>query len=103
VIEKYAFLAARLIFALYYFSVGILGFVNNNASKDAADAATAFEKALAETGFMNLLLCAACFAGGGALLLRRTAPLGVVILAPLVIIIFFFSHRDYQELHLGHT
>jgi hypothetical protein len=89
-LKKYAFIAARLVFALWYFCVGIIGFVTNNASKDTAHAATAFEKALAETGFMNLLLCAACFAGGGALLFRRTAPLGLVILAPLVIIIFFF-------------
>lgn len=89
-IKKYAFMAARLIFALWYFGVGIIGFVTNNAAKDAAHAATAFEKALAETGFMNLLLCAACFAGGGALLIRRTAPLGLIILTPLVIIIFFF-------------
>ena len=89
-IKKYAFMAARLVFALYYFCVGIIGFVTNNAAKDAANAAIAFEKALAETGFMNLLLCAACFAGGGALLIRRTAPLGLVILMPLVIIIFFF-------------
>jgi hypothetical protein len=90
VIKKYAFTGARLIFALWYFCVGVIGFVTNNATKDAAHSATAFEKALAETGFMNLLLCAACFAGGGALLFRRTAPLGLVILAPLVIIIFFF-------------
>lgn len=102
-IKKYAFVAARLVFALWYFCVGIVGFATNNASKDTAHAATAFEKALAETGFMNLLLCAACFAGGGALLFRRTAPLGLVILAPLVIIIFFFSLRDNQELLLGRT
>jgi hypothetical protein len=89
-LERYIFLAARLIFALWYFGVGIIGFATNNAAKDAAHAGTAFEKALAETGFMNLLLCAACFAGGGALLFRRTAPLGLVILMPLVIIIFFF-------------
>jgi hypothetical protein len=89
-IKKYAFMAARLVFALWYFCVGIIGFVTKNASKDAAHAATAFEKALAETGFMNLLLCAACLVGGGALLFRRTAPLGLVILMPLVIIIFFF-------------
>jgi hypothetical protein len=90
VIKKYAFIAARLVFALWYFCVSIMGFVTNNASKDAEHAATPFEKALAETGFMNLLLCAACFVGGGALLFRRTAPLGLVILMPLVIIIFFF-------------
>jgi hypothetical protein len=90
VIKKYAFIAARLIFALWYFCVGVIGFVTNNAAKDAAHATTSFEKALAETGFMNLLLCTACFAGGGALLFRRTAPFGLVILAPLVTIIFFF-------------
>jgi hypothetical protein len=90
VIKKYVFVAARLAFALWYFGVGVLGFITNNSAKDTAHAATAFEKALAETGFMNLLLCAACVAGGGALLFRRTAPLGLVILAPLVIIIFFF-------------
>jgi hypothetical protein len=89
-VKKYMIEAARLVFALWYFGVGTLGFVTNNASKDVAHATTAFEKALAETGFMNLLLCAACFAGGGALLFRRIAPLGIVILAPLVIIIFFF-------------
>jgi hypothetical protein len=89
-LEKYAFIVTRLVFALWYFCVGVIGFVTNNASKDAAHAATAFEKALAETGFMNLLLCAACLFGGGALLFRRTAPLGLVILMPLVIIFFFF-------------
>ena len=89
-LKRYIFMAFRLIFALWYFGVGTIGFATNNAAKDAANAATAFEKALAETGFMNPLLCAACFAGGGALLFRRTAPLGVVILMPLVIIIFFF-------------
>lgn len=88
--KKYAFMAIRLIFALWYFGVGLVGFITNDAIKDAANAATPFEKAMAQTGFMNLLLCAACFAGGGALLLRRTAPLGLVILMPLVIIIFFF-------------
>lgn len=55
-LERYIFLAARLIFALWYFGVGIIGFATNNAAKDAANAGTAFEKALAETGFMNLLL-----------------------------------------------
>jgi hypothetical protein len=89
-IKKYAFIVARLLFALWYFCVGAIGFITNNSSKDAAHAATAFERALAETGFMNILLCAACLVGGGALLFRRTAPLGIVILMPLVIIIFFF-------------
>jgi hypothetical protein len=88
--KKYAYIAGRLVFSLWYFCVGIIGFATNNAAKDVTHAATAFERALAETGFMNLLLCAACVAGGGALLFRRTAPLGLVILAPLVIIIFFF-------------
>lgn len=88
--KKYLFIAVRLIFALYYFGVGIVGFITNNAVKDAAQAPTSLERAMAETGFMNLLLCLACFLGGGAMLFRRTTPLGLVILAPLVIIIFFF-------------
>jgi hypothetical protein len=58
--------------------------------KDAVKAATPLEKAMAESLFMNPLLCLACLAGGGAMLFRRTTPLGIVILAPLVIIIFFF-------------
>jgi hypothetical protein len=82
--------AARLIFASWYFGVGVVGFITNDAVRDAAQAPTSFEKAMAETGFMNPLLCLACFVGGGALFVRRTAPLGIVILAPLVIIIFWF-------------
>jgi hypothetical protein len=90
VLKKYLFAAPRLIFALWYFGVGAIGFITNDAVKDAAQASTALEKAMAETGFMNLLLCLACFVGGGAMLFKRTTPLGIVILAPLVIIIFFF-------------
>ena len=60
------------------------------ASTAALVDATAFEAALAQTGFMNPLLCLGCFLGGGALLFRRTAPLGIALLAPLVVIIFCF-------------
>jgi hypothetical protein len=97
-IKQYIATAGRLIFALWYFGVGVLGLVLNDRAKDVANASTAFEKALAQTGFMNLLLCLACFLGGGALLLRRTAPLGIAILAPLVVIIFcfhLFITKDY--------
>ena len=89
-LKKYLSIAARLIFALWYFGVGIVGFVTNDAVKDATHASTSLERAMAETGFMNILLCLACFVGGGAMLFRRTTPLGIVILAPLVIIIFCF-------------
>jgi hypothetical protein len=87
---KYSFIAARLIFALWYFGVGIIGFVTNDPVKDAAMASTPLEKAMAESLFMNPLLCLACLVGGGAMLFRRTTPLGIVILTPLVIIIFCF-------------
>jgi len=87
---KYLSLAVRLIFALWYFGVGIIGFVTNDAMKDAAKAATPLERAMAESLFMNPLLCLACLVGGGAMLFRRTTPLGIVILMPLVIIIFCF-------------
>jgi hypothetical protein len=89
-IRHYICLAARMLFALWYFGVGVIGFITNDAVKDAANAPTALEKAMAETGFMNPLLCAACLFGGGAMFFRRTTPLGIVILAPLVIIIFCF-------------
>jgi hypothetical protein len=39
VLGKYLSLAVRLIFALWYFGVGIIGFVTNDAMKDAAKAA----------------------------------------------------------------
>jgi hypothetical protein len=34
-LKKYAFMMARLVFALWYFCVGVIGFITNNASKDA--------------------------------------------------------------------
>ncbi len=87
---KYLFIAVRLIFALWYFGVGVIGLVTNDSVKDAATASTPLEKAMAESLFLNPLLCLACLVGGGAMLLRRTTPFGIVILAPLVIIIFCF-------------
>jgi hypothetical protein len=89
-IQKLLPTAVRLIFAAYYFGVGVVGSITNDAVKDAANASTSLEKAMAESLFMNPLLCLACLAGGGAMLFRRTAPVGIVILAPLVIIIFCF-------------
>ncbi len=88
--QKYLPVAIRLIFALWYFGVGVIGLITNDAVKDAATAATPLEKAMAESLFMNPLLCLDCLAGGGALLFRRTAPLGIVVLTPLVIVIFCF-------------
>jgi hypothetical protein len=90
VFQKYLSIAVRLIFASWYFGVGVIGFITNDAVKDAAKASTPLEKAMAESLFMNPLLCLACLVGGGAMLFRRTAPLGIVMLAPLVIIIFCF-------------
>ncbi len=89
-LQKYLFIAVRLIFALWYFGVGVIGLITNDAAKDAAMASTSLERGMAESLFMNPLLCLACLAGGGAMLIRRTTPLGIAILAPLVIIIFCF-------------
>ena len=58
-IQKYLFVAVRLIFAFWYFGVGIIGLITNDAVKDAAKAATPLEKAMAESLFMNPLLCPA--------------------------------------------
>lgn len=54
------------------------------------EAAAAFSKALADTGFVNPLMAATFLAGGLCLLFKRTAPLGIVLLAPSVTIVFFF-------------
>lgn len=89
-IEKIAWRAARIIFACWYFGVGVIGFITNNPAKDAAEATTSLERAMAQSLFMNPLLCLCCLVGGGALFFPRTTPLGLVILAPLVIIIFCF-------------
>lgn len=77
--QKYASLASRLIFALYYFGVGVVGLAFGDRAKDIAHAPTAFQRALSETGFMDPLLCLACLIGGGAMFFRRTAPLGIVL------------------------
>lgn len=63
-LERYQLVGARLIFAFCHFGVGVIGFITNDAVKDAAQASTSLAKAMAETGFMNLLLCLACFLGG---------------------------------------
>jgi hypothetical protein len=89
-IEKIVWLALRIIFACWYFGVGVIGLITNDPVKDAAEATTTLEKAMAQSLFMNPLLCLCCLVGGGALFFRRTTPLGIVLLAPLVIIIFFF-------------
>jgi hypothetical protein len=96
--QNYLWLAARLIFAAWYFGVGVLGFILNDRTKDIAQATTGLERAMAESGFLNPLLCLCCTVGGAALFLKRSSPLGLVILAPLVIIIFCFHMmitKDY--------
>ena len=97
-LQNYLWLAARLIFAAWYFGVGVLGFILNDRTKDIAQATTGLERAMAESGFLNPLLCLCCTVGGAALFLKRSSPLGLVILAPLVIIIFCFHMmitKDY--------
>jgi hypothetical protein len=89
-INRILWTAARIVFACWYFGVGLIGFVTNDPAKDAAEATTTLEKAMAQSLVLNPLLCLCCCAGGGALFFRRTAPLGIVILAPLVITIFLF-------------
>ena len=97
-IQRYLWLAARLIFAAWYFGVGVLGFILNDQAKDIAKATTDLERVMAQSGFLNPLLCLCCTVGGAALFLRRTSPLGLVVLAPLVTIIFCFHiviTKDY--------
>ncbi len=49
---------------------------------------SAFQLALAKTGFVMPLLSVTCIAAGACLLFYRTAPLGIVLLAPAIVVIF---------------
>jgi len=92
-LKKYIPVAARIVFALFYFYVGVKWFALHGLGdpvKDAVAASTVLESAMAQSRFMNPLLAFGCLLGGAALFFRRTAPLGIVLLAPIVIIIFFF-------------
>lgn len=97
-VQRYFWLAARMIFAAWYFGVGVLGFIFDDRANDMAKATTDLERAMAASGFLNPLLCLCCTVGGAALLVQRTSPLGIVVLAPLVIIILCFHMmitKDY--------
>jgi hypothetical protein len=97
-IQRYLWTSARFVLAAWYFGVGVLGFILNDRAKDIAKATTDLERVMAQSGFLNPLLCLCCTVGGGALFLRRTSPLGLVLLAPLVLIIFCFHvtiTKDY--------
>ncbi len=67
-LRKYLSIAVRLIFALWYFGVGIIGFITNDAVKDAAKAAPlviiifCFHMVITKSylwGSLNLILLAA--------------------------------------------
>ncbi|UHQ19874.1 hypothetical protein LVB87_01525 [Lysobacter sp. KIS68-7] len=49
---------------------------------------SAFQAALAQTGFIVPALAATYVVAGIAMLFHRTAPLGIVLLAPVMLIIF---------------
>jgi hypothetical protein len=92
-LRKYFALVARLIFALFYFGVGVHPFVSRllgHRTNAMAEASTYLEIAIAKSRFLNPLIASNCVLGGGAMFFRRTTPLGIIMLAPLVIIIFFF-------------
>jgi hypothetical protein len=96
--QRYSWLASRLIVAAWYFGVGVLGFIHNDQANDIAQATTDLERVMAQSGFLNPLLCLCCTFGGAALFFRRTSPLGLVVLGPLVVIIFsfhIFITKDY--------
>jgi hypothetical protein len=81
-LQGYLWLAARLIFATWFFGVGVLGFILNDQAKNIAKPTTGLERAMAESGSLNPLLCLCCTVGGAALFLKRSSPLGLVVLAP---------------------
>ena len=94
-LPKYLDIAARWIFGLWYLMTGSSWLVTHAlgrgvAHQETAAGAMAFQKALADSQFMEPLVAVACLLGGGALLNRRTAPLGICLLAPVVAVIFLF-------------
>ena len=94
-LPKYLDIAARWIFGLWYSVTGGAWLVTHAlgrgaAHQETAAGAIAFQKALADSHFMDPLVAIACLLGGGALFSRRTAPLGIGLLAPVVAVIFLF-------------
>lgn len=93
--REYLFTAARVVFALFYFSTGVaialfLLFGLGGPPSQPNLAAKAFTDALSQSRFLDPLLALSYLVGGGALLFRRTAPLGLTVLAPVVLVIFTF-------------
>ncbi len=93
--SRWAWLAARLLFGLFFFATGlaiaafsVLG-VGHPPTQPTA-AAQALTDALDRSRIMDPLLALSYLAGGGALLWRPTAPLGLVLLAPPVVTILAF-------------
>lgn len=92
---KRAFSIVRVAGAAYFLLVGILvllfeaGLVDL-PSPESEPRATAFLKAMTDTGFVNALLSVSFIAAALLLFRNRTAPLGIAILAPSVIGIFLF-------------
>ena len=94
-LPKYIIIAGRWIFGLWYLITGGAWLVTHAIGRGAAHhevtaGAIAFQKALAESHFMDPLLALTCLFGGAALLIRRTTPLGIAMLAPIVVVIFLF-------------
>lgn len=92
---KYIAIAGRWIFGLWYLITGAAWLVahatgHGASHPEVAAGASAFQKALTESHFMDPLLALTCFFGGAALLIRRTAPIGIAVLAPVVLVIFLF-------------
>ena len=92
--HEYFSIAARWIFGLFYFAVGVWivfsFFGLASAPQQPTPAAEAFMKALGQSQFIDPLLALTYLVGGGALLVRRTTPLGIALLTPVVVVIFFF-------------
>lgn len=92
--EPIAWRWLRWVYAAFYIIIGLqaalslLGFLPKpdfNLSPEN----TAFQEALAKTGFIVPIMSLAYMVAGTALLFCRTAPLGIVLLTPFIVVIFF--------------
>ena len=94
---------ARVLLGLMFFVFGLMGLLHREPPpKDAMpEAAMTFAAAMAQTGYLMLLVKATEALAGALLLANRFVPLALTILAPVIVNIdtpwaeFLAQRRDY--------
>ena len=84
----------RWIYSLFYIMIGVqtllvLAGVVAKPDFGMSPENSAFQDALAATGFVVPIMAGSFVVAGMLMLFRQTAPLGIVLLAPFVVVILF--------------